>query len=277
MKIIETADITAEIKKLCLNLGVTLNSGVCSALKNAYDIETGNAKFALEIMLDNAKIAKETDTPLCQDTGMAVVFAEIGTDARINGDINAAINLGVREAYKDGYFRMSVLDPITRVNTKDNTPAVIHYSFTEGDSLVLKVMLKGFGSENMSKLFMLTPSQGINGIKDAVIETVKSAGGNPCPPIVVGIGIGGTMEKAAILSKHALFREIGSENADKSLTTLENDLLKMINALGIGAQGFGGKTTALGVFIEKFPTHLAGLPVAITIQCHAVRHGEVTL
>jgi len=277
MREIKAQTITEEIKKLCLCLGVTLDKRTCEALAQANKNEKGNAHFALNIMLENARIAERTATPVCQDTGMAVVFVEIGQEAFVSGNLTDAINEGVRQAFKEGYFRNSVLDPLTRVNTKDNTPAVVHYDIVEGDKLTLKVMLKGFGSENMSRVYMLTPSEGVDGIKRAAVETVREASGNPCPPIVLGVGIGGTMEKAAILSKRALFREVGSKNSDANLNALENEILSDLNALNIGPQGFGGLLTAIAVFIEKFPTHIAGLPVAFTVQCHAVRHGEVIL
>ena len=254
-----------------------MNKDAYDCLSKAYMEETlPAAKFALDIMLKNANIARESNSPLCQDTGMAVVFVKVGQEVNIEGGfISDAINEGVRQAYSEGYFRKSVLDPITRQNTLDNTPAVIHYEIVKGEKLKISVLLKGFGSENMSKLFMLTPSDGIDGIKQAVIRSVKEAGGNPCPPIIVGVGIGGTMEKAAIMSKHCLLREISSKNEDGFLDAMEEELKESINKLNIGAQGFGGKNTVFKVFIEKYPTHLAGLPVAVTLQCHASRHGEI--
>lgn len=277
MKKVLYGDIVTKVKNLCLKIGCELNDDAFCALKKALAAETvEKTKFALSIMVENAKIAKQTASPLCQDTGMAVVFVEVGQDVVIEGGfIGEAINEGVRQAYSEGYFRKSVLDPITRINTKDNTPAIIHYDIRDSGQLKISIMLKGFGSENMSRVFMLTPADGEKGIENAVIKTVKEGGGNPCPPIVVGIGIGGTMEKAAVMSKHALLRDINSVNEDSYLQDMEQRLLAQINMLDIGAQGFGGGNTALKVFIEKYPTHLAGLPVAITVQCHACRHGEI--
>lgn len=278
MKKVLYTDIVEKVKNLCLKIGCELNVDAFCALKKARDEETvEQTKFALDIMVKNAHIAKETASPLCQDTGMTVVFVEMGQSTVIEGGfIGDAINEGVRRAYKEGYFRKSVLDPITRINTKDNTPAVIHYDIKDNDQLKISVLLKGFGSENMSKVFMLTPSDGEKGIENAIVSSVKDGGGNPCPPVIVGVGIGGTMEKAAIMSKHALLRDIDSVNQDEYLNAMEQRLLDKINKLNIGAQGFGGKNTALKVLIEKYPTHLAGLPVAVTIQCHACRHGEIT-
>lgn len=279
MKNISAAAVTQAIKAMFLEIGVSLDKGTKNALRNACESENSPAaKFALEIMLKNADIAESSLSPLCQDTGMAVVFADIGQNVCIEGGfIGDAINEGVRQAYQEGYFRKSVLDPLSRKNTLDNTPAVIHYSIVPGDSLTLAVMAKGFGSENMSRLFMLTPSEGKEGIIKAVVSAVTDAGGNPCPPVVVGVGIGGTMEKAALMSKKALFRSLNSINKSSGLDVLEQEILEKINNTGIGAQGFGGKLTALAVFIESFPTHLAGLPVAVTMQCHAVRHAKTIL
>ncbi len=278
MREISCKTITENLRKTILKCGVTLSPACLNAMKNALDNETGATRFALDIMLQNAEIAEKTDSPVCQDTGMAVVFAEIGQDVKLtDGFIGDAINEGVRRAYADGYFRKSVLDPIDRKNTLDNTPAVIHYSIVDGDGLKISVMLKGFGSENMSRLFMLSPSEGIEGVENAIVRSVAEAGGNPCPPVVVGVGIGGTMEKASLMSKHALLRETDQANPDPFLNDMEKRLTARINDLGVGAQGFGGKLTCMGVLIEKYPTHLAGLPVAVTMQCHAVRHGEFTL
>lgn len=262
-------------KEICTGL----DAKTLDALRYAYEVETApQTKFALDIMLKNAEIAKKTCTPLCQDTGMALVFAEVGQDVKIiGGSLENAVNEAVRECYRENYFRKSVLDPITRQNTTDNTPAVIHYEIVPGDGLKLSIMAKGFGSENMGRLFMLVPSDGMEGIKKAVVQTVIDAGGKPCPPIILGVGIGGTMEKAALLSKKALFRELESHNKDTGLDKLEKEILSEINALGIGAQGFGGKVTAMGVFVETFPTHIAALPVAVSVQCHCSRHKEIVL
>lgn len=279
MKNISAAAVTETVKAMFLKIGISLDKDTKTALQNAYNDESLPAtKLALDIMLKNADIAESTASPLCQDTGMAVVFVDIGQEVVIaDGYIGDAINEGVRQAYAEGYFRKSVLDALSRKNTLDNTPAVIHYNIVPGDSLTLSVMAKGFGSENMSRLFMLTPSQGRNGITKAVLSAVTDAGGNPCPPVVVGVGIGGTMDKAAVMSKRALFRSLNSKNELPELQVLEQELVEKINKTGIGAQGFGGKLTALGVFIESYPTHLAGLPVAVTMQCHAVRHATTTL
>ena len=222
-------------------------------------------------MNENLEIAKNEHIAACQDTGMAVVFLEIGQNVHIKGDIEDAVNQGVKDAYHS-FFRKSVLNPLTRVNTGDNTPAVIHYEIVPGDNVKISVMAKGFGSENMSALFMLTPADGIEGIKKAVLDTVIKSGGCACPPVVVGVGIGGTMEKAALIAKKALLREIGSINPDKDLDDLEKELWQSINSTRIGAQGMGGDITALAVFINSYPTHIAGLPVAVNIQCHCSRH-----
>lgn len=209
---------------------------------------------------------------------MAVVFMDVGQDVHFTGgDINRAIEQGVRRAYREGYFRASVLTPLTRINTGDNTPAIVHMRIVPGEQVTLTAAPKGFGSENMSKLWMLTPSQGIEGVKDAVVETVRLAGGNPCPPVVVGVGIGGTAECAMLMAKHSLTRECGTPSADPMLAGMEKELLARINRLGIGPQGLGGRTTALAVHIEQMPTHIAGLPVAVNMQCHAARHKTVTV
>jgi fumarate hydratase subunit alpha len=232
----------------------------------------------LQQILDNTDISREENLPLCQDTGMAVVFVELGQSVHIiGGSLTEAINQGVRRGYKRGYLRKSVLNPLSRENTGDNTPAVIHLEMTKGDQIKITVAPKGFGSENMSKLAMLKPSDGVEGIKKFVLDTVIQAGANPCPPIIVGIGIGGTMEKAAYLSKKSLIREAGQPNPDPEIAALEEELLQSINATGIGPQGMGGRTTALAVYIDTFPTHIAGLPVAVNIQCHAARHAQAIL
>jgi len=249
------------------------------ALKTALESEDNpTAKFALETIIKNDDLAKREDLPVCQDTGMAVFFVEYGADVNfVGGDFEEAINEGVRRGYKKFGYRASVLDPITRKNTGDNTPAVVHTKIVKGGNIKISFMAKGFGSENMSRLYMLTPSQGIEGVKSAVIDAVKNAGSNPCPPIVVGVGIGGTAEKAMQVAKEELLREVGKPSEDETLASLEKELLERINALGIGAQGFGGKNTALAVHIGKYPTHISALPVAVNIQCHAVRVASVIL
>lgn len=279
MRKIRATEITKAVKKLCINACINIDPKVQKALIGTLNTETNpTTKFALDIMIKNATIASQTSTALCQDTGIVVVFVEIGQNIQIvDGYIEDAINQGIREAYTENFFRKSIVDPISRQNTLDNTPAVIHYSITNSNNLVLHVMPKGFGSENMSKTFMLSPADGVDGIQNAVIETVKQSGGNPCPPTILGIGIGGTIEKAALLSKKALLRDFDSPNPNVALNNLESQLLLEVNKLNIGAQGLGGKTTVLKVFIEKFPTHIAGLPLAITTQCHAVRHQKAIL
>lgn len=279
MRNINAIKIKEAIKQLCLDTCINMDEQTKAALMKAYEGESSpSTRFALDIMIKNAEIAQKTASPLCQDTGMVVVFAEIGQDLQIiGGYIEDAINEGVKEAYIEGYFRKSVVEPITRVNTRDNTPAVIHYSIVTGDSLTLSVMPKGFGSENMSRIFMLPPSEGIEGVKKVIVKAVNESGSNPCPPVILGVGIGGTMEKAALMSKKALLRDIDSVNENSALNELERELEDQINLLNIGAQGLGGKVTALRVFIESYPTHIAGLPVAITMQCHAVRHKKIVL
>ena len=245
---------------------------VVPALKQAAQAEdTKRAQRFLKLAVENADIAAQTGLPLCQDTGMAVVFAQIGQDVHITGGLfQDAVNQGVRRAYAD--MRKSVLSSLERINTMDNTPAVVHIELIAGEEIILSAAPKGFGSENMSALKMLKPSQGVEGVKRFIVETVKNAGGNPCPPVVVGVGIGGTMEKAALMAKHALLRPLGEEAEDKALADMEKELLEEINHLGIGPQGLGGRTTALAVHMESYPTHIAGLPVAVNMQCHCARH-----
>lgn len=279
MRTISTDLIIQSLKNIILKACVNISADCELALNNAYKTETNEqAKFALEMLCKNIETAKAYNLPACQDTGMAVVFLEIGQDVQIQGlYIEDAINEAVRQAYKQGYFRMSVLDPLSRKNTADNTPAIIHTKIVKGEKLKISFLAKGFGSENMSRLYMLKPSDGIEGITECIINTVTLAGSNPCPPIIVGVGIGGTSDKAMEIAKHSLLRKIGTKNSDNDLATLESGLLTKINALNIGVQGFKGNNTALAVFIEKFPTHLASLPVAINIQCHSVRTGEIIL
>lgn len=239
--------------------------------------ENSSAKFALDILLQNAELAQKEKLPICQDTGFAIFFVNIGRDVYIQGNLEEAIQNAVRQGYNDFYLRKSVCDPLTRVNTTDNTPANIHIEFTAGDSVEILFMPKGFGSENMSKLFMLTPAQGIDGILNAIVQTVQDAGSNPCPPIIVGVGIGGTFDSAPLLAKKALLREVGNHHAREDIKQLEIEALARINALQIGAQGFGGSTTALAVHMEVAPTHIAGLPVAINIQCHCMRIAKTVI
>ena len=279
MREINSELITNEVKKLCIEGNIFLGDDVIKSFEdNLQKEESELGKEILNILIENAIIAKDTHIPLCQDTGMAVFFVEIGQDVIIKGDtLTEAINKGVSEGYTEGYLRKSVVNPITRVNTKDNTPAIIHYEIVKGDQLKIEYAPKGFGSENMSKLKMLKPSDGIEGVKKFIIDTVSEAGPNPCPPIVIGVGIGGTVDKCAQIAKKALFRNIGQHSKDEMIADLEKELIKKINALGIGPQGLGGNTTALAVNIETFPTHIAGLPVVVNINCHASRHKQVIL
>ena len=249
------------------------------AMQTALENESGqNAKFALRMLLDNASLAKEKGLAVCQDTGMAVFFVRLGQDVHIEGGLlTDAIDEGVRVGYSKNGYRASVLDPISRINTKDNTPAIVHIDLAEGEDLEIEFLPKGFGSENMSRLFMLKPSQGVEGVKDCIVQAVEESGANPCPPIIVGVGIGGTAEKAMSVAKEQLLREVGEPSSDDALAAMEKEVLERINALKIGAQGFGGDTTALAVHIGKFPTHIAALPVAVNIQCNAMRKSRVVL
>lgn len=280
MREITTEIIKDTVASLLLSANINLNSD----LKQALDLATtreeeANAKKMLEIMVDNYKIAGEKQTPICQDTGMAVVFVEWGSGVCLKeGSIEDAINEGVRESYQKGCFRKSVvLDPLRRINTKDNTPAVVHYKIVPGDRVKIKVTPKGFGSENMSKLQMFNPTTPWQEIEKFIVDVVVDAGANPCPPLIVGVGIGGTMEKAAILAKEALLRDINQANSDPFWAEKEKSLLESINNTGIGSQGVGGSITALFAPIETYPTHIAGLPVAVNLCCHALRHKEACI
>lgn len=281
MHIVETKTITEAVRRMAVDAAYYLPDDVLFSLKRSRDTEKwALAKDTLDQIIENAGIAAQTKSPMCQDTGMAVLFVSVGQDVRIEGGfIEDAINEGVRQAYEHGYLRKSVVrDPLyDRVNTKDNTPAVVHYKIVPGDKLHIVFAAKGFGSENMSRLAMLKPSDGLEGVKKFILETVELAGPNPCPPIVVGVGIGGTVDKVTLLAKEALMRPFDSYNKDPFYADLEKEMLEKINALGIGPQGYGGKTTALRVLIETYPTHIAGLPVCVNINCHATRHKEVTL
>ncbi|SHI95995.1 fumarate hydratase subunit alpha [Geosporobacter subterraneus DSM 17957] len=280
MRLMDVKVIIDAVEKMCIQANIQLGMDVVKALKES--IEKENSPIGREIMeklLRNAEIAVEQDMPICQDTGMAVFFIEVGQEIQFTGgNLTEAINEGVRRGYREGYLRKSVvLDPLQRKNSGDNTPAIIHYDIVPGNQIKIIFAPKGFGSENMSAIKMLNPSDGEKGVLAFVEETVFKAGPNPCPPIVVGVGIGGTMEKAALLAKRALTREIGSSNENEYYQALEKKLLQKVNNLGIGPQGLGGNTTALAVHVEAFPTHIAGLPVAVNINCHAARHVEVTL
>lgn len=280
MREIKASDIKNAVKALFMSLNYEIGEDINRALYNALNIEESEtAKAVLTQLLENNKIAKEEQVPLCQDTGMAILFVEYGDKLTVDGDFSEAVNQGVREAYIDGYLRKSVVDdPIfDRKNTNDNTPAVIHTKIVPGEKLKITAGSKGFGSENMSKIKMLAPSASVQGVKDFVLEAVKSAGPNPCPPIVVGVGVGGTFEQAAQLSKKATFRSVESENSDQRYALLERELLDEINKMNIGPAGLGGKTTALKVNIEYAPTHIASIPVAVNICCHACRHKSIEL
>lgn len=277
MREISVNSIEKTVKKLCIEANYYLPKDINDKIVRSKEEETWDiSREVLQNIEQNIQIAKEEKIPLCQDTGMACVFIEIGQDVHIiGGSLEEAINKGVGEGYKEGYLRKSIVsDPVERINTRDNTPAVIYYNLVQGDKIKITVAPKGFGSENMSKIAMLKPADGLEGIKKFVIDVVKESGPNPCPPIVVGVGIGGTFDKSAYLSKKALLRPINVRNEKKFYENLENELLNEINSLGIGPQGFGGKTTALAVNIETFPTHIAGLPVAVNISCHVTRHKE---
>lgn len=280
MKKINTEQITEQVKKMCMESNYYLPTDIYDALKSSIDTEKSEiGRSILKDICTNADIAKAEDIPICQDTGTAVFFVKLGQDVYIEGGLlEEAIQEGVRRGYQEGYLRKSIVEnPLYRKNTKDNTPAIIHYEITGGDSLEITLAPKGGGSENMSKLYMLTPSQGREGIEKAVIETVTLAGPNACLPVVVGIGIGGNFEKCALLAKKALTRDVGSHNEDERMKELEEDLLNKINRLGIGPQGLGGTTTALAVHIETYPCHIASMPLAINIGCHVNRHQKIIL
>ena len=272
MRIIDTKEIEECVYKMARRAGLTLTDSCRAALNSAKERETGAAEFALSALLENEKTAKREQMPVCQDTGMAVVLISLGQEVQLVGaPLKDAVNEGVRRAYEDGKFRKSICDPLTRVNTGDNTPAHLHVEIEEGDKAEITYLPKGFGSENMSRLFMLTPAEGREGIVNAIVETVRKAGSRPCPPVYVGVGIGGCFDSCAFLAKKALTRDVGSRNPRKDVASIEEEALQRINELDIGPQGFGGKTTAIGVSCELAPTHIAGLPVAVNIQCHCVR------
>lgn len=279
MRNIDAKLIEDTVARLCIEANLRLPDDVVSAIECAEIKEPWDgAKRILSLLGDNVRIAEEKTLPMCQDTGMACVFLELGQNVHIDGDLEEAVNNGVRRGYGEGYLRKSVVcDPLRRINTGDNTPALLSVKLVPGESLRITVMPKGFGSENMSALKMLKPADGVEGVKRFVLETVEKAGANPCPPIIVGVGIGGSFDKAAYLAKHALLRPLDKPNRDEYYAALEKELLDKINALGIGPQGFGGKTTALAVLIESMPTHVAGLPVAVNISCHATRRKSASL
>lgn len=275
MRTINTEEITKNIKEMCIEANYSLSPDMKEIFEEAVGKEQSVlGKKVLSQLEENLVIAGEDRIPICQDTGMAVVFMEVGQEVHIEGgSLTQAVNQGVREGYIQGYLRKSVVsDPLERVNTKDNTPAIIHYAITEGDRIGITVAPKGFGSENMSRVFMLKPADGIEGVKEAILAAVKDAGPNACPPVVVGVGIGGTFEKCALMAKHALTRDLREQSPIPYVRELEKEMLDKINALGIGPGGLGGSITALGVNIETYPTHIAGLPVAVNICCHVNRH-----
>ncbi|EEG76336.1 fumarate hydratase [Dethiobacter alkaliphilus] len=277
MREVNVAAITDAIAELSMDANYNLGDDVLKSFKDALEKETSpTGKAVLEQLIENAQIAKEEQVPMCQDTGYAVIFVELGQEVNlVGGDLYEAINEGVRRGYGDGYLRKSIVsDPINRVNTKDNTPAVVHVDIVPGDKVKVTIAPKGGGSENMSAVKMLKPSDGAKGVVDFVVEAASNAGSNPCPPIVIGVGIGGTFEKVAYLAKKALLRELGQPNPDPFYAEMEKELLEKINKLGIGPQGFGGRTTALAVHIETYPAHIASMPAAVNINCHAARHKE---
>ena len=279
MREITASAITEAVAQACIDANRHLPGDVACALRTCRAAEPfPPAQEMLDLLIRNEEIARETDMPICQDTGMAIVFAEVGQETHILGDFEQAVNEGVRRGYVDGLLRKSVVaDPLRRVNTKDNTPAVIHVRLVPGDALTLTVAPKGFGSENMSRLAMLTPAQGVEGVKRFVEETVRLAGANPCPPMVLGVGIGGDFERVAQMAKEALMLPLDQRHPDPYYAALEEELLALVNATGVGPQGLGGRTTCLGLHILAGPTHIAGLPVAVNVSCHGTRHKTVVL
>ena len=268
------------VAALAVKANTVVDARVEEALKTARQREESPVgREILDQLLQNAEIARATATPICQDTGLAVVFVRVGQDVHLTGgSLEDAVNQGVAKGYTDGYLRKSVVrDPLDRINTKDNTPAIIHYEIVPGDELTITVAPKGIGSENMSRLYMLKPSQGAEGIRRAVLQTVCEAGSNACPPLVIGVGVGGNFEKCALLAKRALLRPLGEPSPDPAWAAMERDLLNAVNDLGIGPQGLGGRVTAIGLAIETYPTHIGGLPVAVNINCHVARHETVSL
>ena len=278
MRQIDARIITQQVAGMVVQANVELPGDVLDALKVSLSNETSDAgREVLQQLLDNAALAKSTRLPLCQDTGLAVFFVELGNDCHIDGDLTEAINQGVRDGYRDGFLRKSSCHPLTRKNLGDNTPAIIHTDIVPGETLTIKFMAKGGGSENMSRATMLTPAQGWEGIKEFVVRRMAEAGPNPCPPTIVGVGIGGTFDQAPILAKKALFRPLDVPHADPEIAAMEKELFTAINDLGIGPMGLGGKTTCLGVRINMAPCHIASLPLAVNVQCHSSRHLEVII
>ena len=280
MKTVQVSHVTETIRQMCIEANYVLSEDMKQIFDRAAEQEKSVlGRQVLNQLKENLKIAKQDQIPICQDTGMAVVFLKIGQEVHFEGgSLEEAVHEGVRQGYRDGYLRKSVVkDPIFRENTNDNTPAVIHYEIVSGDQVEITLAPKGFGSENMSRIFMLKPADGIEGVKEAILTAIKEAGPNACPPMVIGVGIGGTMEKAALLAKQAAVREIDSKNADERYAKLEEELLEIANKTGVGPQGLGGTTTAFKVNVEWYPTHIAGLPVAVNINCHAARHADIEL
>ncbi len=279
MREIHVDEIRDQVAQICIEAAYNLSDDVLTAFDRALETETApSAREIIGLLKENARIAKDEHIPICQDTGIAIFFVELGQDLRIkNGFIVDAINEGVRKGYKEGFLRKSVVDPLTRRNTGDNTPAIVYTELVPGDKLKISFMPKGAGSENMSAIRMLRPTEGIEGIKNFVLECVQKAGANPCPPVVIGVGIGGDFEKAALIAKKSLLRAIGSPNPKLELASLEEMLLRAVNKTGIGPEGLGGKVTAMAVHVESCPCHIASLPVAVNINCHAARHKTIIL
>ncbi|MBD3232348.1 MAG: fumarate hydratase [candidate division Zixibacteria bacterium] len=279
MRNIDASEITKTVRKLCMEANYYLGDDVLNALKKfEAQEESPLGKNILQQIIKNAEIAKDEEAAMCQDTGFAVTFVELGQDVNIDGNLYDAINEGIREGYSDGYLRKSIVeDPLRRKNTGDNTPGVIHVDIVPGDKLKITVAPKGGGSENMSEVRMMKPADGVEGLKDFVVERCRKSGGNPCPPVIVGVGVGGTFEKCAFLAKKALLREVGSEHPDPFYAELEKELLEKINNLGVGPQGLGGRTFALAVHIEAHPCHIASFPVSVNLNCHAARHKEAVI
>ena len=279
MREVQASEITRAVRDLFIDANCNLGEDVLAAFDRAIERdESPVAKEVIRELKENARIARDEQSPICQDTGLAVLFVEVGQDVHVvGGDLKAAINEGVKKGYGEGYLRKSACHPFTRANTKDNTPAVIHFDIVAGDKVRIVAVPKGGGAENMSRVDMLSPSAGLEGIKDFIVKRIEASGSNPCPPTVVGVGIGGTFERSALLAKKALVRKIGERNADPELAKVEIDVLARINKLGIGPMGYGGNTTSLDVFFEVEPCHIASLPVAVNVQCHAARHKEAVI
>jgi fumarate hydratase subunit alpha len=276
---IPAEEITLTVKRLCIEANTILGRDVIEGFEKRYREEESPAgRSVIQQLQENAKIAEEEGIPLCQDTGLVVVFVELGQEVHVvDGSLNEAIHEGVRQGYREGHLRASSVDPLTRKNFGDNTPAIIHVELTPGDQLKLHLAPKGFGSENMSRVVLFPPSAGIEGVKEFIVQRVAESGPNPCPPLLVGVGIGGTFEKAALIAKKSLLRPIGQRHQDPDIAQLEEEILEAVNRLGIGPQGLGGTNTALDVHVETYPTHIASLPVAVNIQCHCARHKEAVL